>query len=100
MQRREIVRMSWVQKSWWVILFCMAVGLVYLHALKNRNAALKEIGFRLGEMDKEKLRVLQEKEDLQMRISSQNDPAWIEMVLMREIGVVPEGWIKVHFKTK
>ena len=73
--------MSWIQKSWWVILFCAAVGLVHLHALKNRNAALRE-------------------EDLQMRIASQNDPAWIEMVLMREIGVVPEGWIKVHFKTK
>ena len=100
MSRQEFVQISWIQKSWWVILFCAAAGLVHLHALKNRNAALKEVAFRLDEMEKEKILVLQEKEDLQMRIASQNDPAWIEMVLMREIGVVPEGWIKVHFKTK
>jgi hypothetical protein len=33
-----------------------------------------------------------------LAIASQNDPAWIEMVLLREIGVVPAGFLKVHFK--
>ena len=74
------------------------VGLVYVHALKNRNAALQEISFRFQEMEKECLMEHRERENLQMQIASHNDPAWIEMVLMREIGVVPEGWIKVHFK--
>ncbi len=90
-------RISWFSRSWWVVCFCSLVGLLYLHALKNRNAALSEISFRLEEMEKECCMVLQEKEDLQLRIASQGDPAWIEMILMREIGVVPEGWIKVHF---
>ncbi|MDE3047241.1 MAG: hypothetical protein KGI83_02705 [Verrucomicrobiota bacterium] len=49
-------------------------------------------------MENEKAQVLQIKEDLQLRIASQNDPAWIEMVLIRELGVVPEGFLKVHFK--
>jgi hypothetical protein len=35
--------------------------------------------------------------DLEDRIASQNDPGWIEMVLIRELGVVPEGFLKVHF---
>lgn len=99
MHQREPATISWLQSSWWVVLFCTAVGLMHLHALKNRNAVLREITFRYHEMEKERCMVLQEKEDLQMRIASQNDPAWIEMVLMREIGVVPEGWIKVHFQT-
>ncbi|MBS0625033.1 MAG: hypothetical protein JSS32_03185 [Verrucomicrobia bacterium] len=90
---------SWIQRSWWVVAFSAVVGLIYMHALKDRNAALAEISFRFQEMEKERFMVLQEKEDLQLRIASQNDPAWIEMVLMREIGVVPEGWIKVHFQT-
>ena len=100
MLQREPVRLSWIQSSWWVIAFCSIVGLMHLHALKNRNAALKEISFRFDEMEKERSMMSQEKEDLQMRIASQNDPAWIEMVLMREVGVVPEGWIKVHFKAR
>lgn len=38
-----------------------------------------------------------EMEDLALQIRSQQDPAWVEMVLLRELGVVPEGWLKVHF---
>lgn len=49
-------------------------------------------------MEIELSQALQNKEDLQLRIASQNDPAWIEMVLIRELGVVPEGFLKVHFK--
>ncbi len=98
MSQEKTTRLSWLQQGWWVFLFCFFVGLVYLHALKNRNAALQEMAYRFSEMKKEQMLALQEQEDLQMRIASQHDPAWIEMVLMREIGVVPEGWIKVHFK--
>jgi hypothetical protein len=98
MSQGKATKLSWLQQGWWVALFCSFVGLGYLHALKSRNAALDEMAFRFSEMEKERFLALQEKDDLQMRIASQNDPAWIEMVLMREIGVVPEGWIKVHFK--
>ena len=97
MSRQKAAGFFWFQGSWWVLLFCAFVSLAYLHALKGRNAALGEMAFRFGVMEKEKMTVLQEQEDLRMRIASQNDPAWIEMVLMREIGVVPEGWMKVHF---
>lgn len=96
----EPMRVSWIQSSWWVVAFCSVIGLMYLHALKSRNGDLRELSFRFEEMEKEKTMVLQEKEDLQLRIASQNDPAWIEIVLMREIGVVPEGWLKVHFISK
>ncbi len=98
MSQGKATLLSWLQQGWWVFLFCSLIGLTYLHALKSRNAALDEMAYRFREMEKEQMLALQEKDDLQMRIASQQDPAWIEMVLMREIGVVPEGWIKVHFK--
>ena len=41
---------------------------------------------------------LQKKEDLVLKVQSQADHAWIEQVLMKELGVVPENQIKVHFK--
>jgi hypothetical protein len=49
-------------------------------------------------MEMEKLKAVETREDLELRIASQNDPAWIEMVLVRDLGVVPEGFLKVHFK--
>jgi len=83
---------------WWVLAFCLVTGSVYLQATKKKNLALAEYSFRLNEMEKEKILAYAEKEDLRLRIASQSDPAWIEMILMRDLGVVPEGWLKVHFK--
>jgi len=41
--------------------------------------------------------LLADREELRAQIQSQSDPAWVEMILMRELGVVPEGWLKIHF---
>lgn len=66
--------------------------------MKKKKAFLSEATFRLEEMEKGKILALQEKEQLALKIASQSDPAWIEMILMRDLGVVPEGYLKVHFK--
>ena len=90
--------MSVWSRSWWVVCFCLIAGLVHFHFLKEKKNALSLLGCRLEEMEIEKLLALEKREDLRLRISSQNDPAWIEMVLIRDLGVVPEGFLKVHFK--
>lgn len=87
-------RKSW----WWVLLFILTVGFFYVPAMREKKALLSELAFRLEEMEKKKNCTMHEKEELLLRMQSQNDPAWIEMVLMREVGVVPEGWLKVHFR--
>lgn len=66
--------------------------------MRGKKRALSELSFRLEEMNKEKHLALQKKDELCLRIASQDDPAWIEVVLMRDLGVVPEGWLKVYFK--
>lgn len=83
---------------WWVAAFCSVVGALYFQSIEAKKASLTEAGFLLCEMEKEKFLSLAEKEELNLRIASQSDPAWIEMILMRDLGVVPEGWLKVHFK--
>lgn len=82
----------------WVFVFCLVTAFAYFQSMKGKKAAIRELTFRLEEMEKEKWVALQEKDDLHLRIASQDDPAWIEMVLMRDLGVVPEGWLKVHFQ--
>lgn len=39
-----------------------------------------------------------EQQELILQIESQTDPAWVEMVLKRNLGLVPEGQVKVYFK--
>lgn len=85
-------------RSWWVVLCCAAVGLSHFHFMKEKKNAVHQLAFRLEEMERDREQALQKREDLQQCIASQSDPAWIEMVLMRDLGVVPEGFLKVHFK--
>lgn len=39
-----------------------------------------------------------ERDDLLLQIRSQNDPEWVELTLMRRVGLVPEGQVKVYFE--
>ncbi len=84
-------------KYWWVLLFCLVSYVTYDQVMKNRNQDLSEVEYQLSLLEAEKQLVFNEKEDLLLKINSQSDPAWIELMLMQELGVVPEGHLKVHF---
>jgi len=90
--------MSFWRRSWWVICFCLCVGLIHSHFIREKRGAVHHLTMKLEELEKQKWEALQKKEELELRIASQTDPAWIEMILMRDLGVVPEGFLKVHFK--
>jgi len=84
-------------KNWLFILviagFCVSYQFVTKKKL-NEIASLKET---IGLLEEEKNKIINEKEELELRINSHSDQDWIEMVLMEKLGVVPEGKIKVHF---
>ncbi len=90
--------MSFWRRNWWVLAFCTVAVLTHFHFIKEKKNGVHLMALRIEEMMREKLLALQKREDLQLRIASQSDPAWIEMILMRDLGVVPEGFLKVHFK--
>jgi len=87
-----------VVRSWWVIIFMLVCYIGYDMGIKKRNTAIYDMKCKYNALLKEKQLVLAKKEDLDLRFRSQSDPAWIEMVLMKELGVVPENQIKVHFQ--
>lgn len=89
--------MSFWKAWWWVGAFCLCSAFLYFQAVKRKKAELAETSLRLQKMEKEQMIAAIEKETLQLQIASQSDPAWIEMILMRDLGVVPEGYLKVHF---
>ncbi|KKM95030.1 hypothetical protein LCGC14_1192320 [marine sediment metagenome] len=85
-------------KSWWVILFMLICTIGYDMGIKKRKAAIIEMKTKYNNLLVQKNQAISKKEDLTLKLSSQSDPSWIEQVLMKELGVVPENKIKVHFK--
>ena len=86
-----------VYRYWWVFVFLLVVFVGYSHAIKKKDKQIQEIQMRIESLQDEKDYLTAQKEDLNLKLNSQSDPAWIEQVLMKEIGLVPEGQIKVHF---
>ena len=88
------------RKSWWVFLFVALCYLLYSHGMQKKVFTYRELASRFDRLSYQKELVLHERDDLLLQVQSQNDPAWIEMALMKSLGVVPEGQIKVFFKKK
>lgn len=89
---------TWLTRSWWVVVFCLLSCACYLQAAGSKKAIIADLQTRALELEMEKQRAILNKEELELKIASYSDPAWIELVLLREVGVVPEGYLKVHFK--
>jgi hypothetical protein len=86
-----------IKKSTWFFVFIGCIFLLYGHAIKNKNKQITDIKARIDTMRIEKHSLLKEQENLVLKINSQSDPAWIERVLMQQLGVVPKGKTKVCF---
>lgn len=87
-----------IVKSWWVGVFFIFCFILYDQSIKASNRQLLDFQCRYKAISLKKDRLLQENQDLNARISSCRDPAWIEQLLIRELGVVPKGYMKVYFK--
>ena len=79
---------------------CLGICFVYSQSLRKKKEMFAACTLHLMEMEQEFEFLKNEKEYLELKIASQDDPAWIEMVLMRDLGVVPEGYLKVQFSGK
>jgi uncharacterized membrane protein YhaH (DUF805 family) len=92
-RRKEIVL-----RYWWVVLFLSICFALYYEGMQKKLLNQTELQKRLVEFEQQKVVLLQERDDLLLQINSQSDPAWIQMTLMKGLGVVPEGHLKVYFK--
>src|SRR5690242_16072460 len=88
---------SWWRAWWWVVCVCLVAFCGYFHFIQGKKRQVADLSYRFEEMNRQKLLAFQERDSLRLQIESQSDPSWIEMLLMRDLGVVPEGWLKVHF---
>ena len=86
-----------IAQNFWVIIFISLCGIVYFNSVSKKNEILSTLDQRFEALHDEKALLLEEKEDLLLQINSQSDPAWIQLTLMKGLGLVPEGQLKVYF---
>lgn len=85
-------------KSWWVIALILFCGIFFENSTKKINFIYEKLDLRARELALEKKRLVDLQEDLKLQVNSQSDPSWIELTLIKELGLVPEGQTKVFFK--
>lgn len=87
-------------KGWWVVLFILTCYMFYEQGLKKRDLDFDKLHLQLVDLQHQKKEALSLREDLILQVNSQSDPAWVELVLMKGLGVIPEGQTKVYFTNK
>lgn len=71
--------------------------MMYENGMRRRNAHYVKLEQQWLELKAEKSLALALQEDLLLQINSQSDPAWVELTLMKGLGLVPEGHSKIYF---
>jgi hypothetical protein len=89
-----------ILKSWWVILFMLICYMVYEQGMRSRNIQYRQLEQQFLDLQKDKRQSLSVQEDLALQINSQSDPAWVELTLMKGLGLVPEGHVKIFFNKR
>lgn len=84
-------------RSWWVIAFVFCCTILYEQGLKKRNMIYQQLTEKAVQLQVEKEKVLRRQQNLELQINSQSDRAWVELTLMKELGLVPEEQQKVYF---
>lgn len=84
-------------QSWWVILFCILTYMLYEQGLKQVDADYAKLHEQWLDLKMQKEKALSINQSLHLQINSQSDPAWVELTLMKGLGVVPEGQTKILF---
>lgn len=89
---------SWFHRSGWFFFLLGSTSMLYFYAMKQKTFAYKEMTLALHQLEQEKERALSLHDELVLQIHSQSDPAWVEMVLKRNLGMISEGQLKVYFE--
>lgn len=66
--------------------------------MQKKSKFVVELKNTIKQLEHVKKNAIEEREDLVLQLNSREDDAWIEMVLKKRLGVVPEGQMKVYFK--
>jgi len=83
-------------KQWlWIIVLTIVSFALYEQACKQIEKDISSLQYQIDDLENTIAQEMQLQQDLARAVASQNDPAWVELCLIRGLGVVPQGYTKV-----
>lgn len=80
-----------------MILFSLLCYTWLEHEQKLQNVTFQELSLKVVELKREKIEAAKTKDNLLKQINSQSDPAWVELTLIKGLGLIPENHKKIYF---
>ena len=96
--KRELAIPQLFFRFWWITVFAIVCYGVYLHGMQKKRGAFYDLQEKYQYLEEQLTAATSEREDLLLELASGSDPAWREMMLMKRLGMVPEGQTKVFFE--
>ena len=87
-------------KSWWVwacFIICFAL---YEQGSFILSREIQDLQSEIQLSSKKLLLATKRQQELKLQLGSLSDPAWIELELIQNLGVVPEGYTKIYFQNE
>lgn len=85
-------------KSWWVWTFAIICFGLYEQGSMKLEREITSLNTEVNSLARKIADARLEQEELTLQIASFSDPAWVELVLIRALGVIPEGSTKVYYR--
>ncbi len=87
-------------RSWWVLL-CIFISFgLYEEGCRTLEKDIAFLQSKIITLQEEISLKAEIQKELARDISSQKDPAWIELSLIKNLGLVPEGYTKIYIVPK
>lgn len=85
-------------KKWsWSVAFILLCAICLEKALQENYKEYEKLETMRISLEKQIQSAAETKDELVREINSQSDPAWVELTLMKKLGLVPEGQKKIIF---
>lgn len=85
-------------RSWWVVFFILFCFMCYEQGLKKLNTDYAKLHAQYKDLQNEYQTVKEIQEFYRAKLNSFDDPEWIEMVLISELGLIRANQKKIYFE--
>lgn len=83
--------------SSWLFLFLLLCYELYAYSARKIDREYEKLSVQYRDLMEEKEKALKINADYLLQINSQSDQDWVELTLMKVLGLVPEEQVKVFF---
>ena len=99
--KKQLFEIIWHElfiKSWWVWVCCIISFGLYEQGSYRISKEITVLQNEKSLIINKTLLAKAKKETLGLQLDSLSDPAWIELELIQNLGLVPEGYTKISLK--